>query len=141
MLTGGPGVGKEVVARQIHIQSHRAAAKFVVLNAASISPSRVDHELFGVEDNNPNGGAEFVGMFERAHGGTLFIDEVADMHIETQGRFLRALQAQSFTRVHGDKPVASDVRVITATNKDLRAEIEAGRFPRRFILSPQCSAD
>ena len=128
MLTGGPGVGKEVVARQIHMQSHRANGKFVVLNAASISPSRVDQELFGVEDSNPNGGAERVGMFERAHGGTLFIDEVADMHIETQSRFLRALQAQSFTRVHGDKPVAADVRVITATNRDLKAEIEAGRF-------------
>lgn len=128
MLTGGPGVGKEVVARLIHNKSHRRGGKFVVLNAASMSPSRVDQELFGIEDNNPNGGAERVGVLERAHGGTLFIDEVADMHIETQGRFLRALQAQSFTRVHGNKPVVADVRVITATNKDLKNEIDAGRF-------------
>lgn len=128
MLTGGPGVGKEVVARQIHLKSHRRGGKFVILNAASISPMRVEQELFGVEDSNPNGGAERVGMLERAHGGTLFIDEVADMHIETQGKFLRALQAQTFTRVHGNKSVTADVRLITATNKDLKAEIDAGRF-------------
>lgn len=128
MLTGGPGVGKEVVARQIHMKSNRKGGKFIVLNAASISPLRVEQELFGIEDNNPNGGAERVGVLERAHGGTLFIDEVADMHIETQGRFLRAIQAQTFTRVHGNKPVTADVRLITATNKDLKAEIAAGRF-------------
>jgi two-component system nitrogen regulation response regulator NtrX len=128
LIHGGPGVGKEVVARQIHMQSHRRNAKFVVLNAASISPSRVDQELFGIQDNNPNGGAERIGLFEKAHGGTLFIDEVADMHIETQGRFLRALQGQSFTRVHGDQPINADVRVVTATKKDLKNEIEAGRF-------------
>ena len=128
LLSGGPGVGKEVIARQIHQRSHRIKSKFVVLNAASMSPGRVDQELFGIEDNNPNGGAERVGVLERAHGGTLFIDEIADMHIETQSRFLRALQAQSFTRVHGDKPVMADVRIITATTRDLQAEIEAGRF-------------
>jgi len=128
LISGAPGTGKEVVARLIHSKSHRRHAKFVVLNAASISPSRVEHELFGVEDPNPNGGAQKVGMFERAHGGTLFIDEVADMHLETQSRFLRALQGQSFTRVHGNKPIDVDVRVIAATNKDLQAEIAAGRF-------------
>lgn len=128
LLSGGPGVGKEVIARQIHQKSHRIKGKFVVLNAASMSPGRVDQELFGIEDNNPNGGAERVGVLERAHGGTLFIDEIADMHIETQSRFLRALQAQSFTRVHGDKPVMADVRIITATTRDLQEEIEAGRF-------------
>ncbi len=128
LLTGGPGTGKEVVARLIHQKSHRRNGKFVVLNAASISPSRVETELFGVEDNNPNGGAEKLGMLERAHGGTLFIDEVADMHLETQSRFLRALQGQSFTRVHGNKPVTVDVRIIAASNRDLQAEIDAGRF-------------
>lgn len=128
MLTGGPGTGKEVIARLIHSKSHRRNGKFVVLNAASISPSRVEAELFGIEDNNPNGGAEKVGVLERAHGGTLFIDEVADMHLETQSRFLRALQAQTFTRMHGDKPVTVDVRVIAATNSDLQEEIDAGRF-------------
>lgn len=128
LLTGGPGVGKEVVARQIHLNSHRRGGKFVVLNAASISPARVDQELFGVQDNNPNGGAERIGLFEKAHGGTLFVDEIADMHLETQGRFLRALQGQSFTRVHGDQAIHADVRVIAATNKNIKAEIEAGRF-------------
>lgn len=128
LLTGCAGVGKEVVARQIHMQSLRRGRNFVVLNAASISPSRVDHELFGVQDNNPNGGAERIGLLEKANHGTLFIDEVADMHLETQGRFLRALQGQSFTRVHGDQPIQTDVRVIASTKKDLKKEIEAGRF-------------
>lgn len=128
LLTGAPGTGKEVIARLIHSKSHRANGKFVVLNAASISPARVEHELFGVEDPNPNGGAEKVGMFERAHGGTLFIDEVADMHLETQSRFLRALQGQAFTRVHGNTSIDVDVRVVAATNKDLKQEIDAGRF-------------
>jgi two-component system nitrogen regulation response regulator NtrX len=128
LLTGGPGSGKEVVARLIHMKSHRRNGKFVVLNAASMSPSRVEAELFGTEDNNPNGGAEKLGMLERAHGGTLFIDEVADMHLETQSRFLRALQGHSFTRVHGSKPVTVDVRIIAASNRDLQAEIDAGRF-------------
>lgn len=128
LLTGAAGVGKEVVARQIHLQSLRRGRKFVVLNAASISPSRVDQELFGVQDNNPNGGAERIGLLEQADHGTLFIDEVADMHLETQGRFLRALQGQSFTRVHGEQPIQTDVRVIAATKKDLKREIEEGRF-------------
>lgn len=128
LLTGAAGVGKEVVARQIHMQSLRRSRKFVVLNAATISPSRVDHELFGTQDNNPNGGAARIGLLEQANHGTLFIDEVADMHLETQSRFLRALQGQSFTRVHGDQPIQTDVRVIAATKKDLRREIEAGRF-------------
>ncbi len=128
LITGAPGTGKEVVARVIHMHSHRAKGPFVVLNAASISPMRVEAELFGIEDSNPNGGAESLGMFERAHGGTLFIDEVADMHLETQSRILRALQEQSFVRVRGSKRVEVDVRVIAATNKPLQDEIRAGRF-------------
>jgi two-component system nitrogen regulation response regulator NtrX len=128
LLTGGPGVGKEVIARQIHMHSMRRGSKFVVLNAASISPSRVDQELFGLQDNNPNGGAAQIGLLEKAHGGTLFIDEVADMNMETQSRLLRALQGQPFTRVHGSQPIQADVRVISATNKDLQSEIAAGRF-------------
>ncbi len=130
LITGAPGTGKEMVARLIHKRSHRAHGNFVVLNAASLSPQRIDieAELFGTEDTNPNGGAEKLGLLERAHGGTLFIDEVADMHIETQGRFLRALQEQSFERVRGNKRVQVDVRVIAATNRNLHEEIAAGRF-------------
>jgi two-component system nitrogen regulation response regulator NtrX len=128
LITGAPGTGKEMVARFIHARSFRAHGQFVVLNAAALTPSRIEAELFGTEDTNPNGGAEKLGLLERAHGGTLFIDEVADMHLETQGRLLRALQEQSFERVRGNKRVQVDVRVIAATNKDLQSEIAAGRF-------------
>lgn len=128
LITGAPGTGKELIARLLHSRSMRAHASFVVLNAASLTPSRIEVELFGTEDTNPNGGAEKLGLLERAHGGTLFIDEVADMHMETQGRLLRALQEQSFERVRGNKRVSVDVRVIAATNKDLQEEIVAGRF-------------
>jgi two-component system, NtrC family, nitrogen regulation response regulator NtrX len=128
LITGAPGTGKEIVARVIHARSHRASNNFVVLSAASLSPDRMEAELFGTEDNNPTGGAEKVGLFERAHGGTLFIDEVADMPLETQTKILRALQDQSFERVRGNKRVTVDVRVIAASNRDLTAEIAAGRF-------------
>ena len=128
LITGAPGTGKELAARLLHARSHRAGGQFVVLNAAALTPARIEAELFGTEDTNPNGGAEKLGLLERAHGGTLFIDEVADMHIETQGRLLRALQEQSFERVRGNKRVSVDVRVIAATNKDLQSEIQGGRF-------------
>ncbi len=128
LITGAPGTGKELVARLIHARSLRANGQFVVMNAAALTPARIEAELFGTEDTNPNGGAEKLGLLERAHGGTLFIDEVADMPIETQGRLLRALQEQAFERVRGNKRVAVDVRVIAATNRDLLTEIQAGRF-------------
>ena len=128
LITGEEGTGKEVVARMIHDQSMRAKGNFVVMNAGSLSPSQVDTELFGVEDATPTGGAQRLGLFERAHGGTLFIDEIGDMNIETQGRILRTLHDQSFERVHGKKRVTVDVRVIAASNRDLKAEIATGRF-------------
>lgn len=128
MITGQAGTGKEVVARLIHAKSRRAEGAFVILNASSLSPEKVDIELFGIEESTPGGGAEKVGVFERAHGGTLFIDEVADMPLETQARVLRVLQEQSFERVRGNKKVTVDVRVIAATNRELTTEIEAGRF-------------
>ena len=128
MITGAPGSGKEVVARLLHSRSARAKGPFVVANAASLTQERVESELFGTEDNNPNGGAEYVGLFERAHGGTLFIDEVSDMPLETQGRVLRALQEQSFTRVRGNQRVEVDVRVVAASNRNLQVEMESGRL-------------
>jgi two-component system nitrogen regulation response regulator NtrX len=117
-----------MLARMIHSKSMRANGHFVVLNAAGLTPDRVEAELFGVEDSNPTGGAEKLGLFERAHNGTLFIDEVADMPLETQGKVLRALQEQSFTRVRGSRKVEVDVRVIAASNRDLEQEIANGRF-------------
>lgn len=128
LITGAPGTGKELVARLIHSRSMRGHAAFIVLNAAALTPSRIEAELFGTEDPNPNGGAEKLGLLERAHGGTLFVDEVADLPIEAQTRLLRAMQEQSFERVRGNKRVHVDVRVIAATNKDLHEEITAGRF-------------
>jgi two-component system nitrogen regulation response regulator NtrX len=128
MITGPAGSGKEVVARLLHRKSRRANGEFVVINAASMTNDRVETELFGVEDGNPGGGAEKIGVFERAHGGTLFIDEIADMPLETQGRLLRVLQEQAFERVRGNKKVQVDVRVIAATSRDIAAEIAAGNF-------------
>lgn len=128
LITGAPGTGKEMVARIIHNKSSRAAGNFVVMNAAGLTPDRVEAELFGIEDSNPTGGAEKLGLFERAHNGTLFIDEVADMPLETQGKVLRALQEQSFTRVRGNRRVEVDVRVIAASNRNLESEIAAGKF-------------
>lgn len=128
LITGEEGTGKEVIARLIHAKSHRRNNNFVVLNAASLLPSQMDVELFGVEESNPTGVAEKLGLFERAHGGTLFIDEIADMHWETQGRILRTLQDQSFERVRGKRRIAVDVRVIAASNRDLKEEMKAGRF-------------
>lgn len=128
LITGAQGTGKEMFARLIHAKSPRANNSFVVLHAAGLTPDRVEAELFGIEDSNPTGGAEKLGLFERAHNGTLFIDEIADMPLETQARVLRALQDNGFTRMRGSRRVEVDVRVIVATNRDLPAEIAAGRF-------------
>jgi two-component system nitrogen regulation response regulator NtrX len=129
LITGPPGVGKEVVARLIHVSSRRAEGPFVVINAATMAPERMEVELFGCEAGFL--GADRprqIGTFERAHGGTLLLDEVADMPLETQGKILRALQEQSFIRLGGQRRIEVDVRVIAASNRDLQAEIAAGRF-------------
>lgn len=127
MLTGPAGCGKEVVARLIHQKSHRNKGPFVILNAASISPERVEEELFGCEPNASRP-KKIIGTFEKAHGGTLFLDEVADMPLAVQGKILRILQEKSFERVGGNRLVQVDVRVIASTNKNLQKEIDAGRF-------------
>ncbi|MEM0924355.1 MAG: sigma-54 dependent transcriptional regulator, partial [Pseudomonadota bacterium] len=124
LLTGGAGTGKEISARHIHILSPRAAGPFQVVNAASIEPARMEEVLFGAETD----GGVAPGLFERAHGGTLFIDEVGDMPMGTQSKILRVLLDQAFTRLGGTSTVRVDVRVISATNRDLQAEIAAGRF-------------
>ncbi|MEM6497248.1 MAG: sigma-54 dependent transcriptional regulator, partial [Pseudomonadota bacterium] len=123
-LTGGPGAGKEISARFIHRLSSRADQPFVVVNAASIDPDRMEETLFGSEAE----GGTRPGLFERAHSGTLFIDEVGEMPQGTQSKILRVLLDQAFTRLGGQATVRVDVRVISATNRDLQAEIEAGRF-------------
>src|ERR687891_2170423 len=129
LIAGPPGVGKEVVARLIHASSRRADAPFLVINAATMAPERMEVELFGCEAGFLGPGRPGqLGTFERAHGGTLLLDEVADMPLETQGKILRVLQEQSFARLGGQRPIQVDVRVIAASNRDLLAEIAAGRF-------------
>ena len=129
MITGPAGAGKEVVARMIHARSRRADGPFVALNCAILNPARFEEELFGVEaGHDPATTPRRAGVLERAHGGTLLLDEVSDMPLETQGKIVRALQEQSFERVGGSSRVKVDVRVLSTTNKDLQAEIGNGRF-------------
>jgi len=124
LITGPAGVGKEIAARVIHNWSPRAKAPFVVLPAAMMSPDRVEEELFGSEAD----GVVRPGLLEHAHGGTLFLDEIADMPLTTQGKVLRVLTDQSYNRIGGQRPVKVDVRVLSATSKNLSDEIAAGRF-------------
>jgi len=126
LIAGPPGSGKETVARLIHAASPRARNEFVVISAAGMTPERVDAELFGEELEG--GRPAKIGVFERAHGGTLYLDEVADMPRETQSRILRVLVEQRFRRVGGEQDVQVDVRVVSSTCRDLREEINAGRF-------------
>jgi two-component system nitrogen regulation response regulator NtrX len=127
LISGPPGSGKEVAARLLHKRSRRADGPLVVLNCAALAPERFEIELFGAEQAEP-GQPRKVGQFEKAHGGTLLLDEVADMPPETQGKIVRVLQEQTFERVGGSTRVQVDVRVLASTSRDLHAEIEAGRF-------------
>ena len=126
LISGPPGAGKETVARLIHAGSPRARGEFVAISAAGMTPERMDVELFGEE--GAGGRPAKIGVFERAHAGTLYLDEVADMPRETQSRILRVLVEQRFRRVGGDSDVQVDVRVVSSTSRDLREEIAAGRF-------------
>jgi len=124
LIVGPSGSGKELTARMLHANSARADGPFVVVNAAAITPDRMETELFGVEGN----GMRKVGALEEAHGGTLFLDEIADMPRETQNRILRVLTEQQFQRVGGSNRVHVDVRIISSTARDIEMEIEEGRF-------------
>ena len=126
MISGAPGAGKELSARTLHAASARASGPFVVINAATITPETMEAELFGVEAGE--GRIRRVGALEEAHGGSLYIDEVADMPKETQSRILRVLVDQNFQRVGGTARVHVDVRIISSSSRDLPEEIAAGRF-------------
>jgi two-component system nitrogen regulation response regulator NtrX len=125
MLTGEPGSGKEMAARYIHTNSNRAGAPFVIVSCATIEPERMEEVLFGRE--TPDRGVE-PGLLEQAHGGVVYFDEVGDMPLGTQGKILRVLTEQQFTRAGGTDKVRVDLRVISSTCRDLRSEIGLGRF-------------
>ncbi|AFW01472.1 sigma-54-dependent Fis family transcriptional regulator [Gluconobacter oxydans] len=126
LITGPAGSGKEVAARMIHARSRRAEGPFVALNCATLAPNRFEEELFGLEGSD--GQPARRGVLERSHRGTLLLDEVADMPLETQGKIVRALQDQTFERIGGNTRIKVDVRVIATTNRDLQSEIMAHRF-------------
>ncbi|MEW6449898.1 MAG: sigma-54 dependent transcriptional regulator [Pseudomonadota bacterium] len=127
MIVGPSGSGKELTARTIHNHSGRAGGPFVVINAAAITPERMEIELFGVDPTNGSTERK-VGALEEAHGGTLFIDEIADMPRDTQNKILRVLVEQTFQRVGGTSKVAVDVRIVSSTSRNIEAEIAAGKF-------------
>ena len=127
LIVGPSGSGKELAARTIHGLSTRADAPFVVINAAAITPEHMEVELFGVESGNGTTNRK-VGALEEAHGGTLFIDEIADMPRETQNKILRVLVDQTFQRVGGSTKVTVDVRIVSSSSHNIEADIAAGKF-------------
>ncbi len=129
LITGENGTGKELVARQIHEKSPRAKAPFIEVNCAAIPSELIESELFGHEKGSFTSAIkQRKGDFEQADGGTLFLDEIGDMSLSAQAKVLRALEENKIVRIGGDKDIYVDVRVVAATNKDLKQEIEKGRF-------------
>jgi DNA-binding NtrC family response regulator len=129
LITGPNGSGKELVARELHKQSPRSGKALIEVNCAAIPSELIESELFGHEKGSfTSAYKQKIGKFELADGGTLFLDEVGDMSLAAQAKVLRALQEQKIARVGGDKEIKVDVRVLAATNKDLRKEIAAGNF-------------
>ena len=129
LITGGNGSGKELVARQIHEKSPRAKSSLVEVNCAAIPSELIESELFGHEKGAfTSAHKQRKGNFENANGGTLFLDEIGDMSLSAQAKVLRALQENKITRVGGEKEIKVDVRVVAATNKDLKEEIAKGNF-------------
>lgn len=129
LVTGPNGSGKELIARWLHELSARSAQPIVEVNCAAIPSELIESELFGHEKGSFTSAVkQRIGKFEQAHGGTLFLDEIGDMSLSAQAKVLRALQENRITRVGGEKDISVDVRIVAATNKDLRREIERGNF-------------
>ncbi|MBI4875687.1 MAG: sigma-54-dependent Fis family transcriptional regulator [Acidobacteria bacterium] len=129
LITGESGTGKEVVARCIHRNSRRARQVFVPVNCAALSPALIESELFGHEKGSFTGAAaRHAGRFERAHGGTLFLDEIGELDPNSQAKLLRVLQERTFERVGGTAQIGADVRVVAATNRNLKQSVAGGKF-------------
>jgi len=129
LITGESGTGKELIARCIHKNSSRSQRIFVAVNCAALAPSLIESELFGHEKGSFTGAAgQHLGRFERAHGGTLFLDEIGELDGNLQAKLLRVLQEKTFERVGGTREIAVDVRVITATNRNLKQSVADGKF-------------
>lgn len=129
LIQGETGTGKELIASLIQFISHRSEKPFVKVNCAALPENLLESELFGHEKGAFTGAYQTrIGKFEQADGGTMFLDEIGDMHLATQAKILRVLQDQTFTRLGGNRTITVDVRIIAATNKDLMHEIEQGRF-------------
>src|SRR5689334_22080831 len=129
LIQGETGTGKELIARAVHKQSRRSGRAFVSVNCAALAPSLISSELFGHEKGAFTGATQRrIGRFELADGGTIFLDEVGELPPDTQVALLRVLQEREFERVGGTQPVKIDVRVIAATNRDLKAAVARGNF-------------
>jgi formate hydrogenlyase transcriptional activator len=129
LITGETGTGKELVARAIHEVSNRNRGSFVKVNCAAIPASLLESELFGHEKGSFTGAvAQKIGRFEVAHGGTLFLDEIGEMPLELQPKLLRAIQDQEFERVGGNRTIRTNARFVAATNRDLKAMVDEGKF-------------
>lgn len=128
MITGSAGSGKETIARLIHSKSKRAKGNFVIVNCALMTPDKLELELFGTEPGYIQGQPRKIGLFEQAHKGTLLLDEISDMPRETQGKIIRVLLEQKFTRLGSEHPVEVDVRVIASSSKDLKVEMAEKRL-------------
>ena len=129
MIFGETGTGKELIASAIHKRSKRAAKAFIRVNCAAIPPSLIASELFGHEKGAFTGALQRrAGRFESADGGTIFLDEIGELSLETQIALLRVLQEREFERVGSSQPISIDVRVLAATNRDLEAAVAAGTF-------------
>jgi two-component system nitrogen regulation response regulator NtrX len=132
LITGEPGTGKDVVSRALHKMSSRSGGPFMVLNCAIMHPDRLEAELFGIDKASGSPEAK-AGVLEQANGGTLLLDEVADMPLETQGKIVRVLQEQKFSRLGGKDTIEVDVRIVASTNRDLSAIMEEGGFRQELF--------
>jgi transcriptional regulator with PAS, ATPase and Fis domain len=135
LIRGESGVGKELAARAVHFNSKRRNNTFVCLNCAALAEDLLASELFGHERGSFTGATDRkIGKFEAAHHGTIMLDEIGEMSPQVQAKFLRVLEGHAFERVGGNKPIEVDVRVISATNRDLEAEVVATRFRRDLFF-------